>query len=613
MVSSDTQRADMPDDTPQDATEYAAPANVNYVRTKAALFFAVVLAIAGALGWRLVDLQVLRHGDFRRIARNIHTTSISVTQRRGDILTSDGKLLARSVARPSVFVDPSLLKNPADRQQVALDLAGALGKDPLKIYRDISERLDRRFIWIERQIDPVEEVRIASLLESGRRGVGAIREYKRVYPSNDEGAHLVGITDIDGNGLAGIERMYDEVLDGEEASVTMAVDGRRHTIATLGELPADAGRHGHSLVLTIDSVIQHYVEQQAQAIVDEYKPKGLVVVVMDVNSGDVLGMTSRPTYNPNDPGAVPSRHWVNGAVSNAYEIGSVFKPIVMAIALEEGIVHPDDRIFCHDGLYRSGRRSLHDHHPYGWLTAREVIWKSSNIGMAKIGEALGNERMYDRLKAFGFGEPTGIELPSESPGRMLPLDRWTSYSTTSIPMGHEIMVTPLQVARAFSAIANGGWLVKPRLVKLAYDADGNPVTEPPKPQRVRRVLSREVSKRMMQQFLSGVVYHGTGKKAQLDHYTVGGKTGTGQKVIDGRYSHSKYVSSFVCVGPVEKPEVCVLVVVDEPTAGRSHYGGTVAAPGAAKIMERTLEFMGVRPEMTPEQLKLALRPEPENR
>jgi cell division protein FtsI/penicillin-binding protein 2 len=335
--------------------------------------------------------------------------------------------------------------------------------------------------------------------------------------------------------------------------------------------------------------------------VERWQPRSACVVVIDPRNGDVLAMASRPTFDPNDPQPASSRAWTNTAVASMYEPGSTFKPFVAGWAVEQGVVDRQERIDCENGAYRMGRRLLRDEHAHGLLSLSDVLVHSSNIGMAKLGERLTNAGLYQATLAFGFGRRTGIRLPGELTGFVRPLREWNHYSTGSIPIGQELAATPIQIITAYAALANGGRLLSPRLLLRETEAiplrmEPEPTSEPA-PTVVGQAIRPDVARWLIAQPLSDVVRRGTGRRAQLDGYTVFGKTGTAQKVdpATGRYAANKHVCTFVCGAPTENPRALVLVLVDEPTADGEHFGGTVAAPTAAHILEQTLTYLRVSP------------------
>ena len=324
----------------------------------------------------------------------------------------------------------------------------------------------------------------------------------------------------------------------------------------------------------------------------EWQPESCCAIVMDPASGDILAMASRPTFDPNQPQVATADSWKNRAIADIYEPGSTFKPIVISYGLDQGVLQRDENFHCQNGEYRMGRRVLHDHHPYGLLSLTDVLVKSSNIGMAKIGERMGNERLEHAATLFGFGRKTGIELPGELPGILRPLKEWTSYSTGSIPMGHELATTPLQLITAHAALAHGGMLVRPRIV-LPDPRDSTTAVA----QITTPTVSAETARWLIEHPMQEVVTRGTGKKARIPGYQVFGKTGTAQCLSpQGGYVHGKYISSFVCGAPVENPRLLSLVVVNQSSVGGETFGGKVAAPAAANILRRSLVYLRISPD-----------------
>jgi cell division protein FtsI (penicillin-binding protein 3) len=341
--------------------------------------------------------------------------------------------------------------------------------------------------------------------------------------------------------------------------------------------------------LTLDSVLQHYAERELAKLMDEYQPESCCALVMDPRTGELLAMASAPTLDPNHPEQADPDAWKNRAIADIYEPGSTFKPMIVAYGVDQKRLSLDDSFYCERGVYRMGRRILHDHHGYGTLNLTDVLVKSSNIGMAKIGERLTNDGLHAAATAFGFGRPTGIELPGELGGILRPREQWTSYSTGSIPMGHEIATTPLQLLRAHAVLANGGRLVTPHILQTGVIAA----------ESVPRVIAEETATWIVREPMRQTVVRGTGKKAQIAGYSVFGKTGTAQSLSpQGGYRHGKYIASFVCGAPAERPEVVVLVVVNQATTGGEAFGGRVAAPAAAEILKHALSLRSVPPDVT---------------
>jgi cell division protein FtsI (penicillin-binding protein 3) len=379
-----------------------------------------------------------------------------------------------------------------------------------------------------------------------------------------------------------VERAANAFLAGQKGSRVVPVDARRRPLDG-----ADAEPAGADIVLTVDLAFQRIVEEELDAACAESRPRWAVAVALEPGTGAVLAMAVRPGFDPNDPGAAPADARRNRGVTDPYEPGSTLKPFLAAWALDQGLATPETRYDCENGLWKHGPRLLHDHHPYGILTLAEVIKHSSNIGAAKLGAlSLGRDRLYEGLRRFGFGERTGTDLPAEDAGSLKPPARWDRYTVTSIPIGHEISVTPLQLAAAMSAIANGGTLYRPFVVRRALAADGTLLAENG-PFPVRRVVGERAAWQMIA-ILKEVVAGGTGRRAQVPGVAVAGKTGTTQKVdpATGRYTHERFISSFVGFAPADEARVCVAVVIDEPQG--AYYGGAVAAPVVGRIIRRGL-------------------------
>ena len=550
-----------------------------------------VVCLFTVLAIRLVQIQWCSHKTFSSQAESQQTRRVVLPARRGRIYDRNLQLLATSTPSPSVFVDPKHVKNLS---RLAAALADALSLDAGRLYERLRANAKGRFVWVKRRLGAQEYAAFQAVDRDALSGVGVIWEEKRRYPLGRLACHVLGFVDVDGEGRGGVEQVFQDRLAGQPGTVALALDGLGRRRVVRPEPDTDA-RHGASLVLTLDAAIQQIAQEEVERGALEHEPQSATVVVLQVDTGEVLALANAPAFDPNAPGAAPPRHLLNCATQARYEPGSTFKPFILSAALQENVVALDDRLFCYNGVYRTGRRVLHDHHPYGWLTTAQIVIKSSNIGIARIGEALGRDRMCGYLERFGFAQPTGIELPGELRGKVTPPERWSYYTTTSVPMGHEVAITPLRLAVAFNALANDGVMVAPTLAKAVVDDHFHMIDAPAAPGR-QRVLSRDTAQAMLHDVLARVVEEGTGKRARLDRWRLGGKTGTAQKVLDdGTYSHSLYVSSFVCVAPVEAPLVTILVMFDGPTKGHSFYGGVVAAPVAARIASRVLEYLDVAP------------------
>ncbi len=559
----------------------------------------VVLALA-ALAGRCVWLVQTRGDAWRQAALRQQTGTRTIPARRGEILDCRGRVLATTVEGASVFCDPQRVADLASEARLAAEL---LGLDAAALRARIAKRRGRRFVWIARHVGDAAARRVRESISAGRLpGFGVRAEPARRYPLARCAAHVLGFVDPDLRGLAGIELAWDEALRGRAGIARYVVDVRRRPIERLeGERPP---RHGSSVVLTIDAFVQQRVERHLRAAVEKFGARWGCAIAMDPASGEILAMASVPDFDPADPlgddksYAAAGPRLVNHAIGSVFEPGSVFKPFVAAEAIEQGVARLDQRLAIGGPARRFGRRVIHDTHAYDVLRVREVISRSSNIGMALLGRRLGPRRVYDCVRRFGFGRPTGVGLPGEEAGLVHELRRWSGYSLESIAMGQEIAVTPLQLISAFCTLANDGWLLRPRIVRGVVDADGRVREDRSRPEPLRRGVSARTARRRRRGALAEGVRSGTGRQAALADYEVFGKTGTAQIARrDGRgYEPGAFVASFIGGAPVDDPRLVLLVSIYHPTTGGSHYGGTVAAPTVAAILDETLPYLGVEPQ-----------------
>lgn len=549
-----------------------------------------VVTLVG-LGWlvlagRLVQLQWLERDQLSEKAEQQRTFVEEIAPRPGDILDRQGRLLATSIQTRSLFLTPRRINNPAE---VAARLAPALNLPAETILERIRSNPNLHFVWIKRRLSPVEVAAVRNL-ELPADIWGFREEYQREYPQGTLAAQVLGLRDIDGVGRGGIEEGADRSLSGQTGKRLLVRDARGRVLDVLSDVdePPLPGRNAR---LTLDIVVQLFAERELDQVIANWKPESCCAIVMNPRNGDILGMASRPTFDPNRPDEADPEAWKNRTIADIYEPGSTFKPFVVAYGLEHGLISRDDVFHCQNGEYRMGRRVLHDHHPYGKLSLTDVLVKSSNIGMAKVGEKLQNENLHAAATLFGFGQKTGIELPGELTGILRPLKKWNSYSTGSVPMGHEIAATPLQLITAHAALANRGELVSPRLI-LSNDTESTQLHS-----LTHDTVSEETARWVIEKPMAEVVSRGTGKRARIPGYNVFGKTGTAQCLSPaGGYVSGKYVSSFLCGAPVEDPQLLVLVVVNQASVGSEAFGGKVAAPAAANILRQSLVYMRVSPD-----------------
>ncbi len=533
------------------------------------------------LAARLVWLQWWQHEQLAARAERIQTFVETIPAWPGDIVDRNGRTLATSTVAMSLFVDPARVEDPGE---LAQRIAPIVNLDPRAVREKIEQRRDRRFLWIARRLTDEQAAAIRELTLPANV-VGLRPEFLRHYPQEAVAGHLIGLRDIDNRGRGGLEQAWDVRLRGVDGERTLRRDARGYVVDILDEVSRQP-EHGSTVVSTIDLLLQIEAEEVADRVMEQWLPKSAAILVLEPHSGDILAMVSRPAFDPSRPELASSTAWKNHCVAAIFEPGSTFKPFLVAWAVDQQLLSPDEEIDCHFGAYRMGPRVLHDHHRYGRLSVCDVLVKSSNIGMAKIGERLTNAGLQDAVRSFGFGRLTGCGLPGELPGIVRPDDAWDGYSTGSIPMGQEIAVTPMQLIAAHGALANGGRLVAPRVVRQIGRQSGVKDV----PQIVSPIISAATCRWLITEPMREVVTRGTGTQARLEGVDVFGKTGTSQVVdpVTGRYSHTRHICSFVCGAPADSPRVIVLVMVEEPSAPGVHYGGTVAAPAAKEVLRAAL-------------------------
>jgi len=553
-----------------------------------------VLGLLGILIARLWWLHDVHGAALRGLANRQRVQREPVLPRPGDILDRQGLVLATSVESRSLFVVPKKLPDP---DQAARELSRILHIDQATLRAKLRQHREKGFLWVKRRL---EESEVVAIRELGwpRDQWGLQGEFRRQHPQGTTAAHVLGQRDIDGRGRGGVEVVFDSQLRGTAGEQSLVLDARGKVLR-VEPTPGREVRHGTPLRLTIDTYLQWQAEELLDGVVAQWRPLSACAVVLDPWTGEVLAMASRPTYDPDQAELARPDAWTNRAIHDQYEPGSTFKPLVVAWGLERGVVQRSESFDCENGEWRMGGRVLHDHHRYGLLDVAGILAKSSNIGMAKIGVRLGNPGLHEAATQFGFGQPTGVELPGEVGGLLRPLKKWTRYSTGSIPMGQELSATPLQMAAGFGVLAADGVWMPPH---LQLDRPGGVAP--------RRVITAETARWLREGPLVDVVTKGTGKKAAIPGYAVFGKTGTAQKLdpVTGGYSRSLHVSSFVCGAPANKPRAVVLVSVDQPSVSVNgeHFGGSVAAPAAGQLLAKVLEYYKV-PRDTPTSPKPTLK------
>lgn len=549
----------------------------------------------GVVLFRLVTLQVLQAAELSVQADRQHQKTVSLEGARGTIVDRHGKILAMNVEVPSVFGVPTTVDSPL---KTARQLSPILHVRTDELERKL--RQDRRFVWLARKLDPEQGRRLDRL---SLDGIGVVMEGRRFYPKGPLLAHVLGFSGMDGEGLEGVEHRYEPYLHGEKRMMVLQRDALGHTVFPKGMMERSP-TPGHSLTLTIDEVIQYIVERELEDAVGRARAKSGTVIVLDPKTGAVLAMAVSPRFDPNAVSALSPDRWRNRALTDAYEPGSTMKAMMAAAAIEERVVRPNTMVFGEHGRMTVANTVIHDHERLGWISFAQVIQKSSNIGAAKTGMALGEHRLYRYLQAFGFGQRTEIDLPGEGVGLVRDPKDWGRRSVASISIGQEIGVTPLQMVSAVAAIANDGMLMKPYVVSEIRDADNHILRQVP-PQAKRRVISPETA-RSVTKILEGVVTDGTGTNAAIPGFRVAGKTGTAQKIDPrtGAYSASRFVASFTGYAPADNPQLAMIVVIDEPQGDT--LGGAVAAPVFSRVGEQVLSYLGV-PANAPITLAMASR------
>ena len=553
----------------------------------AAILFLWVVAVLG----RLVYLQVIKYQFFLNLASRQHGRTVEVDPRRGTIYDRNGAELAMSIDVDSVFAVPSEIP---DQDSTAQVLAKVLDLDAQELLARL--RSQRNFAWVKRKLDADASERVRNL---NLRGIYFRKEPKRFYPKRELAAQTIGYVGVDDEGLGGLELKFDDDLRGMPGKEMIFVDARRKWYGRVERQPDP----GQNLVLTIDATIQYIAEKELERAMEDTKAVAGTVVVQNPQTGEILALANRPTFNPNVFYSVPKEALKNRAVSDVYEPGSVFKTVTYSAAIEQNVVRPEDHVDCQNGSINVFGMTIRDHERLGVITIAEAYAHSSDVGAIKTGMKLGDQRLYQYIRAYGFGSQTGIELPGESRGLTKPVNRWSKVSIGAISMGQEIGVTPVQVVSMVSTIANDGVYTPPRIV-----AGELPPNATPKPVVFHSAVQHRVISAMtaaqMKKMMEGVVLFGTARRAILDGYTVAGKTGTAQKVdpATGAYSKTKYVGSFVGFAPVNNPAITIAVILD--SAQGLHQGGQVCAPVFKRIAQQVLEYMHVPHDIEPKNQAL---------
>ncbi len=573
---------------------------MNNLRLRALLLvlgFSVAFTVLSA---RLVYIQLFEHEKFREIAIRRQYERIPVAPRRGTILDTNHRVMAQTLVVHDLRIDGQLAyEDPSSIQR----LCEALGLKPKDVWARLTPT--NRYSLLISDLNEEHSAVVAALK---LRPVRLIPRMRRAYPQGYQASHVVGwvnrsevVTDIDGKsietetGAGGVERVMETYLQGVPGERRVIKDATRRSIPAFEtDIPA---RAGYNVVLTLDTGIQHIIEQEAARLWEEFRPEALHIIVLRPGTGEILALCNRPTFDPNSRETMNPRNLRNGAIMDSYEPGSTFKLITTAAVLNERMADLNTPVFCENGKFFYAGHTLNDVSPHGMLTVSEALAKSSNIAFAKLALVLGPERLHRYIRLFGFGEPTqpaALALAGEQRGILRPADRWSNVSITRVPIGYEVAVTNLQMTLAVGAIANGGNLMEPRLIKGIIDAEGRAIKQF-LPRVVRPVIDRETAWRLRQAMRHAVSTDGTAAKASVPGFTVGGKTGTARKWVNGKYSTKEFRSSFIGFLPASAPEIVVSILVDEPK-GQTYYGGSVAAPAFRNIGTKVAAHLGLQPD-----------------
>ena len=567
------------------------------------LFF---LAWGAAIGGRLFWLQVVRHSEFQERAEKQQMRTFEVAPRRGVLYDRNLHELAMTVQADSFYAVPSEIDDP---QTAARALASVVHTDPSDSFTteaQIGERLGNghSFAWVARRVTPEVAARVKAL---SLKGIYSQKEFERFYPDNEIAAQVLGYVGIDDNGLGGLEQKFEPQLHGVPGRMYTAMDARRKVLGSSEHEPEP----GQSMMLTIDENVQFLAERALDHAMQRTGAANGTVVVQDVHTGQILALAIRPTFNPNSARHTPPALLKNHAVSDVYEPGSVFKLVTYAAALDQHVTNPDEMIDCLGGQISLPGRIIHDNQGehYHVIPVHRALEVSSDVAAVKLAQRIGQEKFYGYIRSFGFGARSGLELPGETRGLLQPVNRWGTTSYGSIAIGQEVGVTPLQLVSMVSTIANGGVYLPPHvLIPAPMGTNGQrsataPAAVPfkpgselpsPLPAGAHRVIS-ELAAAQMRKMMEGVVLYGSGKPAQLNGYSAGGKTGTAQKIdpVTHLYSKTMHIASFAGIAPVNNPVIAVAVVLDNPSKGPSYYGTAVSAPVFAEVSQQVLEYLAI--------------------
>jgi cell division protein FtsI/penicillin-binding protein 2 len=565
-------------------------ANLMQHRTRAIWILVCLACGFTVISFNLIQIQLVQHDKFWRLAIGNHYHSEAIAPKRGAFFDSDGNILAQTQRVYDVRIDGQGMK--LNHPEINLPRVAEALQAPARSLTDTFNPRNR-YQLIAHDVDDG----VAAKLRALKLDCIITEPHdRRFYPNNELAAHVLGFTDENGHGMAGMEKEMDKLMCGVPGERLVERDAKKHDIAAY-QIRETSAVDGDDVTLTIKMAIQHVVEDQLDQIAQTYQPNAAYIIVMDPQTGEILAMGSRPNYDPNNSKTFQPENVRNRCLTDMVEPGSIFKIITLAAALNEGLVNLATQVFCENGSFYYGGKDLRDDEPHAWLPVEEVMAQSSNIGFAKIAlNYLHEEKLYKYATAFGIGQRTGLfDQQAESTGLLRPVSKWSALSITRIPMGQEVAATPMQLVTAMSVIANGGRLVVPRLAKQVTDETGR-VLKVYQPKIVRQVISASAA-RDVAQALHQVTVDGTAKNVHIQDATgaglsYAGKTGTAQKFVDGAYSHTQFVSSFIGFAPAEDPAFVALVMVDNPHT-RQYYGAEVSAPVFAAIAKQVAQILNI--------------------
>ncbi|ACL04827.1 Peptidoglycan glycosyltransferase [Desulfatibacillum aliphaticivorans] len=573
------------------------------------LFAAGFMIIAG----RLVELHVLDKSFLSKKAKSQYSQSVETQPKRGVIYDAQYRELGVNLDVAKVAVRPGLIK---DAKAAGKILASYLDRSAAEFQKEL-ENKDRAYIYVDKRVSTATAQAVKKEWDAAKasfeyNGPGRNpnipsleleEDASRFYPNLGLGAQVLGFCGAEGHGLEGLEYKYDDLLTGKGSKWTILKDAMGRSFAR--ERQTYSKKTGDNLVLTLDRTVQYIAEEALAEAVEKFQAKSGIAVVMVPDTGAILAMANAPLYNPNAISEYSFSDWRNRAVTDTFEPGSTLKIFMAAAAVESGKCGPNSIFYCEQGNYKIGPNVVHDTHPHSWLSLQQIVKVSSNIGAVKVGEKIGPDFLFRTLDAFGFGKKLGVDCPGEASGMLRPHNQWTAIDAGTIAFGQGVSVTGLQLASAVSAIANGGVLMRPRLVQAITNSKGR-LVESFQPEPLERAVSEETAQVVARIMKTVTTEGGTGTQAALDGYRVCGKTGTAQKpAAKGGYEDNKYIASFVGFAPLSNPAVTVVVVIDEPTT--DHYGGVVAAPAFREIMQKTLHYLKVAPEVDTTHLTASLK------